>query len=373
MSRPTVLHVLEAANHGTGTARHVLDLVSHARSVQHHVAVPFRSTSRGEPVSDLTARLLVEHGATVHQVPMRRQVVHPDTARASLGVRRLVAETSPDIVHGHSGVGGALARLGHGVPSVYTPNGVHPSSVAAALERRLARRTTAAIAVSRGEARLLTDVLGYPEHRVHVVPNGIADVGPEAGGSPVRLPVPDGAVVVGWIGRHARQKAPEVLVHAAAEVCRLRGDVHVVMAGGGPDIAATRALVERLGLGGRVHLLGFVPDARRLIEDFDVLALPSRWEGAPYVPLEAMAARVPLVLSDCVGNADLVMPGETGWRVGVDDAPALATALLEAVADPDRRGRMANAAHARYRGEYVASRMAERTEAVYDAVLSVAP
>lgn len=370
-TRPRVLHVLEASNHGTGTARHLIDLVRHGGDVDHVVVLPEQSTSRGEPTSDRTSVLLASHGATVVTLPMHRQVARPDTAVAAARLRAVVRRVRPDVVHGHSGVGGALARLsGVGRPVVYTPNGLHPSAAAQRIERWLGRRTAAAIAVSQGEVDLFVERLGMPRDRVHLVPNGIAATSDETPEPLPDLPVPADAPVVGWIGRHAPQKAPEVLVRAAASVVREHETAHVVMAGGGPALDPSRALVSRLGVGDRVHVLGFVAGARRLLPRFDVLALPSRWEGAPYVPLEAMAARIPLVLSTCVGNADLVATADVGWAVPVDDHEALAAALLDALRRPDEARRRAEVAHRRFCRDFTADHMAARTTAVYDAVLS---
>lgn len=327
-----VLHVLEAAGHGTG--RHLVDLVTHATGVAHEVVLPVSPTWRGEPDGRGTAATLREHGVRVHEVPLRRQPLHPDLARAVLAVRSLVHTRDVDVVHGHATVGGVVARLANGpVPVVVTPNGLHPSPVVRRAERLLARRTAAIVAVSVSEREAVLAAGLAPPDRVVVVPNGIALAPPAPHPLDLRrhIGLPPDACLVGWVGRLARQKAPEVLV-AAAE--RLDPDVHVVLVGDGPQRRDVSARVVGSSCTERIHLLGHVPDAAALLPQFDVVALPSRWEGAPYVPLEAFRAGVPVVATDVTGTRDVVRDGHTGWLVPVDDPAALAAALDHALGDP---------------------------------------
>ena len=360
-----ILHVLEAAGHGTG--RHVVDLVTHAPDVTHEVVLPRRPTSRGEDRASRTADTLREAGVVVHEVPMRRSPVHPDLVRAVLAVRRLARERGVDLLHGHATVGGVVARLvgrGVGLPVVVTPNGVHPSTVVRRAERALAPWTTALVAVSASEAALVHALgLCLPE-RVHVIPNGIDLAPPPPLGRDLRreLGLAPDAPVVGWVGRLARQKAPEVLV---AAVGTLPPQVHAVLVGGGPEAQVTAAATRDAGLDQRVHLLGHVAGAAGLLEQFDVLALPSRWEGAPYVPLEAFRAHVPVVATDVVGTRDVVIDGDTGWLVPPDDPDALAAALRAALTDPEELRRRASRGHDRLVAHHDARSMGRDTTHLY--------
>ncbi len=367
-----VLHVLEAAGHGTG--RHVVDLVTHAPDVSHEVVLPLRPTSRGEDRTSRTAEDLRAAGVVVHEVPMRRSPVHPDLVRAVLAIRRLARDRGADVLHGHATVGGVVARLAGrslGRPVVVTPNGVHPSRLVRQAERALAPLTSALVAVSPSEARLVRDLGLCPSARVHVVPNGIDLALPTPLDRDLRAELglaPD-TPLVGWVGRLAPQKAPEVLVRAVAQ---LPPHVHAVLVGGGPDAEAVAAAVAASAAAERVHLLGHVPGAAGLLGQFDVLALPSRWEGAPYVPLEAFRAHVPVVATDVVGTRDVVVEGETGWLVPPDDPAALASSLLAALADPEESGRRASRGHARLVAHHDARSMGRDTTDLYVHLTSTA-
>lgn len=361
--RLTVLHVLEATGHGTG--RHLVDLVRHVPA-DHHVALPVAPTGRGEADRGVTARTLAAHGASVHPVPMRRSPVHPDLARAVLAVRGLVRTLTPDVVHGHATVGGTVARLAAGsVPCVYTPNGLHPARPVRLAERALAPLVDHVIAVSESEAELLARLGIAAPGRLTVIPNGIDLDPPAPSGLDVRarLGLAPSSRLVGAVGRVARQKAPDVLVAAAAE---LPSDVHVAFVGGGPDVDAIRGLVARAGLGTRVHLLGHVDDAATLLPQFDVLALPSRWEGAPYAPLEAFRAGVPVVATAVVGTVDVVSDGRTGLLVAPDDAGALAGAIRRVLDDAGLAERLVRSARTELVARFDVVRTGVRTARLYD-------
>jgi hypothetical protein len=145
-----VLHVLEAVE--GGTIRHLTYVAGYVNA-EHHVVVP---PERIGGLTDTTAFAAMESaGATLHFVPMRRSPTHPSNTAAILRLRRLIARNRPDVVHGHSSIGGALARVaatGSGAGRVYTPNGLLPSRGAMTLERTLGRVTDVLIASSRSEA-----------------------------------------------------------------------------------------------------------------------------------------------------------------------------------------------------------------------------
>ena len=145
--------------------------------------------------------------------------------------------------------------------------------------------------------------------------------------------IPRDAVAVLTVGRLIPFKAADVLVDAVARA----GDLlHLVVVGDGPE----RRMLEARAT--RATFAGFL-DRDRLAEAYaaaDVFALLSRRETWGVAVNEAMAASLPLVLSDRVGAAaDLLVPGENGELVPVDDVDAAARALSKLAADPALRAR----------------------------------
>src|SRR5207253_2530716 len=89
------------------------------------------------------------------------------------------------------------------------------------------------------------------------------------------------------------------------------------------------------GLGSRFHQIAFLANVSASLGQLDVFVLASRFEGGPYAPLEAMRAGTPVVLSDVVGNRDVVEHRRSGLLVPPADAEALATAIAELLSDRD--------------------------------------
>ncbi|MGH9125531.1 MAG: glycosyltransferase [Acidimicrobiales bacterium] len=417
MSEPAplrVLHVLEAVR--GGTLRYVLDVVSATPGTEHHVALPSRQglAGRSGAMVEVTgADELEARGAEVHTVDMRRNPLHPANARAVASVTGLISELEPAVVHGHSSVGGAVARVAatgwslpgapfglrarralRTVPAAFTPNGLMTSAPAVAFERLFGPLTSRLIAVSASEGSLAVDLGLVPADRVRVIPNGIellcgGEDGPAVGGgrgvAPVgaarrlaapgrlaaagrlrtQLGLPAGTPLIGTIARMVPQKAPEAVLAAWGEVARRRPHVHFVWIGLGPRQRSVTRCVAREGLGRRFHQIPHLAGAASAVGEFDALVLLSRYEGGPYVPLEAMRAGVPVVLSDVVGNRDTVESGVTGFLVPFGDAAAAADAIVGLLDDRHCRRAIVAAASERLRRDFGVQLMGERLAALY--------
>jgi len=329
-----------------------------------------RGGRSGALADSSAASRLAADGATVHAVDMRRNPLHPANLAAVVAARRVISETHPDVVHGHSSVGGLVARLAGsagGVPSVHTPNGVMTSPAAVAFERGLGRLTERFIAVSASEASQVVALRLVPASRVTVIPNGIRLSVGSRGVVDVRarLGLPAGTPLVASVARLAAQKAPEEFVRACAEVAQRRPAVHFLLVGLGPLQRQVDREVAAAALVGRFHQIPHLADAAAAMGQFDVLVLLSRYEGGPYAPLEAMRAGVPVVLSDVVGNRDTVIDGVTGFLAPFGDADAAATAIVRLLDDGARRAGIVAAAADRLRREFDISLMGERLAGLY--------
>ena len=381
-----VLHVLEALE--GGTARHVRDLVTHVEGVEHHVVVP---PIRYGGVTDIAAvEVMSAAGAEVHRLDMRRAPASAANAAAVFALRRLLVRVAPDAVHGHSSVGGALARVASSSPlrpmgrgrvrprRIYTPNGIYPGAPAAAVERSLGPLTDCLVAVSESEARVVAARGIIPDDRVTVIPNGIdlsvIDLAATSGAPDAdrvrgplreRLDLDAHVPVVGFVGRLAAQKNPGLLVEAAALLRAEHPDLHTVIMGDGPLADELRAQVQQLSLTGVVHIIGHHHGAASVMSELDLLVLPSEYEGCPYAPLEAMRAGVPVVASDVVGNRDVVLHSRTGLLFPPGDARLLAAAISLVLGDDGLARRLTDAARERLAERFDVKAMARATAALY--------
>ncbi|MFC7408443.1 glycosyltransferase [Hydrogenophaga atypica] len=138
------------------------------------------------------------------------------------------------------------------------------------------------------------------------------------------------------VGRLCEQKGQLLLVRAAALV-KARGiPFEVILAGDGEMRPQIQQEVTRLGLGGQVHITGWVSSARVRDELLAAraLVLPSFAEGLPVVIMEAMALRRPVLSTYVAGIPELVLNGETGWLFPAGDVEALASAMAACLAAP---------------------------------------
>ncbi len=264
--------------------------------------------------------------------------------RLLLMLYRALRRAAPDIVHCHANKATAMLALLKPLLS---------SSLVATLHNRksrvrMFRRCDAVIAVSQS----LADSL--PGRDVSVIPNGIAPPAPVDAECVAAIKAPlAGQPLVLAAGRLVAAKGFDVLLAAWHAV-----PAQLWVAGEGPQRGQLEGLIRDYRLQDSVRLLGQRDDIDVLMEAADLLVLPSRREGFPYVLLEALHHRLPVVATRVPGAVD-VLPQP--WLVPIEDAAALS--------DPARLQTDFNAVWDRAHEELSLATMVQRTEAVYRKVL----
>ena len=175
--------------------------------------------------------------------------------------------------------------------------------------------------------------------------------------------------VVGFSGRLSEEKAPLACIAIAQRLIEAE-DVRFVMTGGGPMEAQVRAAIGAFRPEGKIQFQGIVPDVRDWLACYDVLILPSEFDGRPTVVLEALAMGIPVVASAVGGVPDLVRDGETGFLCKPGDYTAFADAIVRLRSDPALRMRMGEAARAYAERALRLERMADAYATVFDTLLS---
>jgi glycosyltransferase involved in cell wall biosynthesis len=243
----------------------------------------------------------------------------------------------PDIVHAHFAVPtGLLAlavRVFTGIPYVLTahlgdvPGGVpeqtdHLFRLLGPFVAPVWRRAREVTAVSRFVAGLATRAYGV---KPLVIPNGVTAIAPPE----LRIHFPRRLVMV---GRLSIQKNPLLAVEALALIKDMDWRFDVV--GDGPLRPEVRALSERLGIGGRVTLHGWISSAQvaQVMAGADILLIPSLQEGLPMVAIEALQRGLVIVGSRIDGMRDVVEPGRNGFLCELLPA-VFAQRLRELLAD----------------------------------------
>jgi glycosyltransferase involved in cell wall biosynthesis len=261
----------------------------------------------------------------------------PALAREAVALARLIAAARPELVHLHAAKAGLAGRLvvrGRR-PTIVQPHAWSFEAAAGPLrgvviswERAAARWADRILCVSEDERR--RGVEQGIRGRFAVIPNGVdlarwtpADE-TEAAAARRALALPDGPIAV-CVARLARQKGVDLLLDAWPLV-RAPG-AELVVVGDGPE----RTALNARSVAG-VRWAGARDDVATWMAAADVVVLPSRWEGASLVLLEAMARGRSVVAPDVGGARAILEPG-AGEVVAVGDAGALAGALERRLLD----------------------------------------
>ena len=329
------------------------------------------------PVDEVVSR------AQALGIPTRRIVIRRDL---DLSLWRRLAgefrEAQPEVVHTHllhADLYGIPAARRANVPYVITSrhndDRFRHALPMRRLNRWLWRQTDAGIAISEAIRQFSVDVESAIPDRVHTVRYGLDPATRTAPPDARRLlraalELPEDAVLIGSVSRLIEQKGLIYGLRAFIQIADEFPAAHYVLAGAGPLRDALEGAARDLGVGGRVHFLGWRDDTPAIFAALDVLLAPSLWEGFGLVFLEAMALGVP-VISTCISAIpEVIVDGETGWLAPPTDVNALAGALRVALADPDERRRRGEQGRARLEREFTAAAMVERTLDVYHSLES---
>lgn len=209
-------------------------------------------------------------------------------------------------------------------------------------EKRAFRRAKVVVAVSEKVRKELLDV-GVPKEYIRVIFNGV-DLHEFSPGSADRrkLGLPEDVALALFAGDiRTPRKNLDTVLHALIQVPEL----HLAVAGS-MEGSPYPQLSHLLGLGGRVHFLGYRCDVSALMQAVDLFVFPSRYEPCGLVLLEAMASGLPIVTATTVGCAEIIKPSCGVVLCNSDDAQAFAQALRTLACDRELRHQMGQAARA---------------------------
>jgi glycosyltransferase involved in cell wall biosynthesis len=167
-----------------------------------------------------------------------------------------------------------------------------------------------------------------------IIPNGFDLSRVEV--APADLSPPSPAAFT-WlsVGGLRPEKGHAILLRAAEILSRSR-PFQLLLAGGGPELEALKALAEELHISGSVQFLGNRDDIGSLIRSADGFVLPSLQEGLSNALIEALAGRLPAVSTDVGGCRSLLEPSNSGFLVPANDPDALAEGMRRLMDLPEK-------------------------------------
>ena len=306
----------------------------------------------------------------------RRQGFSLATAGA---LRREIQRLRPHLIHSHN-LGpllySAIATLG-GI-SVPILQGEHAELTAGELTPRrmqmrqwLYRCCRAVHSVGLGLHEQLIR-LRFPRSKLRVIVNGVdtARFKPSAPNERAearsRAGIPEGALVIGVVGRFGPFKRHRLLIEAfeAAADRHPRARL-LVVGGGGPEEEAVRRQAQTSRHAARIHLAGFQSEPSPFYGAMDLLAVPSVNEGLSNAVLEAMASGVPVMGHHACGNADAIDSGRDGILADLSTADLIRQALERVLEAPDCLASLGGAAREKIVAHFSLEKMVKEYENIY--------
>ena len=325
-----------------GIFRHVRDLAEFHAKAGHEVGIVCDSLTGGSFEDALFDEIRPYLSLGLVRLPISRAVGLRDIAAFRHSYRE-IKSLQPDVLHGHGAKGGAIARLigsalrvnRYRVARLYSPHGgsLHYTKRTAGglailtAERLLEPMGDALTFVCDYERDAYFARVGRPRVRAERIYNGIHDRDFET-----VYPRED-AVDFLYIGMLRDLKGPDVFIDAFARTERLVGrPLSAVMVGDGPDREKYEEMMLKFGLGRRIGLLPSMKarDAFALARN---VVVPSRAEAMPYIVLEALAARKPVIASRVGGIPEVLGPDSIALTEP-GNPQSLAAVMAQAVSDP---------------------------------------
>lgn len=283
-----------------------------------HALVSSTRLEKGEQAGD---NFLVEDFLSFGKSPWR-------FLKALKAIHKIVKEKSIDVIHANSTFAGVLmyfySRFNRKLFYIYTPHGYYSfKSMGKAkkmavrlIEKKINGAADLVIHVSQSEEQeAIANRLISPNKSI-VILNGVEDPGAQ----PVRKA--EEAFTIVNLARVDDQKNPFEFIHIARNVLEKSPNVQFIWAGNGKHLEEARARVESYGLDANIRFIGFTTEKEALLERSHLYFSTSHYEGLPFAVVEAMSYKLPLLLTDIMGHADMVEEEGNGllFKTSEDDA-----------------------------------------------------
>jgi glycogen(starch) synthase len=230
------------------------------------------------------------------------------------------------------------------------------------------------ICCSRYMEEEVKHVFQVPGDKIEIIPNGIR---PEAY-QPLsqysfreQLHLSPEEKIVFYIGRLVQEKGIQILLEAAPLILERFPQTTFAIAGKGPFEVHLKNQTREMGLGGKVHFLGYIDDQARndLYHAAAAAVFPSLYEPFGIVALEAMASGTPVVVSSVGGLDEIVEHEKDGLKVYPNDARSLAEQVCRILSAEDWAASLAENAHDKAVNNYSWKKIARQTSELYEEII----
>ena len=360
-----VLHVIARLNVG-GTARYITQLANELpkHGIETLVATGYVQGAEIEDESASSIKLvrIKSLGRSIN--PIKDHLAHRQ-------LQAVIKEFKPDIIHSHTFKAGFIVRARkQSVPVIHTFHGHllddpefsgFKASVIAAVEKRLAKKTSKLVSVGQRVADELLELhVGEKAQYISIAP-GVKELSitPRTDAMKNLGITDDGRPIIGWIARVTGVKNPMRVL----EVARAIPNAHFLIAGGGDLLDEVRAAAPT-----NVTVLGWAR-AEDLLGVSDIVLSTSENEGMPVALIEAQLAGKPVVATDVGGVSEVIANHETGLITN-RNAGSIAAAVNSLILDTQKRSQMCSVAASRARELFSIDQMINAHVRLYKSLMN---
>ncbi len=312
----------------------------------------------GTPIEDVETTVIPRSGKAAYLLKAPRAV-------------REAQAFKPDLIHVHSATGYGLWALAAAFnPTLISVWGTDvigfPSNwIKRRLTRTILKQACHITATSEYLAEAAGRILPAARNHISVIPFGV--VVPEEV-EPVR---DEGPLRLCFLKVHLPIYGLDVLMRAMADVVQRFPDVHLTIAGEGPETVAVREMAKSLHLDDKVSFVGWLDNSRiySFIRKHDLMVMPSRSESFGVAILEAAACGRATLASGVGGVPEVIVEGRTGMMVPPGDSQALADRIVHLAENRDELKRMGLLAHQFVRDKFAWDKSLDMMASLYDRVI----
>ncbi len=336
-------------------------------------------------------------GITPIEIPeMRRSILPINDIRAYFKIKKIIKEFKPDIVHTHASKSGAIGRLaassckvkmivhtfhGHVFHSYFNKS---ISFFIVSLERFLAKRTHAIIAISDLQKKELADIYKIaPAEKIFTIPLGFnlekytIDQDSKRVLFRNKYGFATTDIIIGIIGRIVPIKNHEMFVEVAAIIKKRAGkNVKFAIIGDGESLPVIEQKSRELGLSYSffvthpksntdIVVTSWETEIDQVLAGVDIVALTSYNEGTPVSLIEAQAACKPVVSTNVGGVQDVIVHGKNGYLTKINDVEKFADYVISLIEDKSLRDKMGQSGYENVINKYSKERLVKDVRNLY--------
>ncbi|MCC6598068.1 MAG: glycosyltransferase [Alphaproteobacteria bacterium] len=328
-----ILQVMAGAEHG-GAETAFADMCLALHDAGEDIEVVTRPGKTRVP-------MLEAAGIKVHTLPFGGRI----DVYTSWRLQSIIRKFKPDIVQGW--MSRACEKIPRWSPHIGAPRYWNVARLGSAYKLKYFKNMDFFVAITPDLKKYLIES-GVEESRVvHI--NNFAEV------EPVETPLqrqdfgtPEDAPLLLGLGRLHPAKAFDTLIEVVAAL----PGVHAWIAGEGPQRGQLEKLIEALGVGDRVKLLGWRTDRAALLQACDICTFISRKEGFGTVFVQSWAQKTPVIVCEAEGPRQYVRHGVDGMVAPIDDVAAIKKCVLDILGDEMLAARLIENGYKRYQDEF---------------------